>query len=270
MKFQDVLTQAVANVTLYGYDSTERLAKWIKLLREAAIADLPTQTAVRERTRNALEMVYKRALTPTAIKRHHPDIPRFTVERIKPQLRAELTKRILANADLIRLNREQAVEKTLQRFSGWATSIPEGGSLVVDKTEVKAIVAKSLRQVKYEERRCIIDQGHKLVSSINDVIAKEGGALAGKWRDHGSVDKSYNARHDHLARDGKFYAVRGNWAIEKGLMNKGEGYTDEQTQPGEEVFCRCYYVWTYNLRDIPADLLTEKGRKALEAVRIAA
>ena len=39
------------------------------------------------------------------------------------------------------------------------------------------------------------------------------------------------------------------------------GYLDEITQPGEEVFCRCYVTYLYNLRSIPEDMLTQKGRK---------
>jgi hypothetical protein len=267
--FQETLTAAVKDFTIHGYSDALRLQKWMKLLRDAALAEMPSSKNIDDRVKAALNTFYWRALSAANIKRRHPDIPRFTVERIKPQLRSELTRRILASADLIKLNRSQAVEKTLQRFSGWATSIPEGGSLVVDKVDVKADVSKSLRQVKYEERRCVIDQGHKLVSSINTVIAHEGGALAGKWRDYGSVQPGYDARHKHMERNGKYYAIRGNWAIEKGLMNKGDGYTDEMTAPSEEVFCRCWFVFAYNLRDLPADMLTVKGRKALEAVRIA-
>lgn len=269
MSFRNVLTEAVRDLAEHGYDEPQRLKDWELRLRQAAEADLPSQRVLEKRIKQAMEAVYKRAVSPTAVKRKHPDVSRFTLGQIAPRLRPELTRRILAAADLIKLNREQAIEKTVQRFSGWASSIPAGGSKVVDKVEVKQDVEKSLKQLKYEERRVSIDQGHKLIASIDQVIAQETDAIAGMWRDHGSVDKTYNARHSHMERDGKVYAVRGNWAIEKGLMNKGAGYTDEMTQPGEEVYCRCFFVWVHNLRDLPPDMLTAKGKKMLEETRVA-
>ena len=37
----------------------------------------------------------------------------------------------MASAKLIKLNRDAAIERTLQRFSGWSTSIPVGGTAEV-------------------------------------------------------------------------------------------------------------------------------------------
>jgi hypothetical protein len=45
------------------------------------------------------------------------------------------------------------------------------------------------------------------------------------------------------------------------------GYLDEITQPGEEVFCRCYVTYLYNLRSIPDYMLTQKGSKFLESMK---
>lgn len=269
MKFKETLTEAVRDMVNHGYDDQRRLDDWMVKLREAAEAELMPPKEVERKLKRALEMAYKRSLSKAHIRKHHPFVSRFTIDRIAPELRPELTKRIMASTDLIKLHREQAVEKTMQRFSGWATSIPAGGSRVVDKVEVKEDISKSLRQLKYEQRRLEIDQGHKLMASIDAVIAKQTDAIAGIWRDHGSVDPTYNARHSHMERNGKVYAVRGNWAIEKGLMNKGAGYMDEMTQAGEEVFCSCYMVWLQNLRDLPDDMLTAKGKKMLEETRVA-
>ncbi len=55
---------------------------------------------------------------------------------------------------------------------------------------------------------------------------------------------------------------------QQGLITKGDGYLDEITQPAEEPFCRCYGVYVNNLRDLPPEMLTEKGRRALEETRI--
>ena len=48
------------------------------------------------------------------------------------------------------------------------------------------------------------------------------------------------------------------------------GYTDEITQPAEEPFCRCYYVYLYSLGRVPDDMITKKGRAALVEARRAA
>lgn len=266
--FQAVLTDAVRDITQHGFDNPARLDDWLRKLRMAAIADLPTQDEVRNRMQVAMQTLFNRTFSKSAVLRYHPGIPRYTVERLKPFARAELDKRILASANLISLNRDQAIEKTIQRFSGWATSIPDQGSRAVDKPEVKENIAKPIRQLQFEERRVSIDQGHKLVASINAVVAQQGGAIACRWRSH-FRQAGYNARPDHKDRDGLIYLIRGSWAHEQGLVKPGAaGYSDEITQPGEEVFCRCWFTFLYALRNLPDDMLTEKGRKLLEETRL--
>ncbi len=267
---RDVLTEIVSEFTDNGYEDQQALNEAAARLREAAEASIPPAQILADKMKRAMKATYKRATSPGAVKKRHPDISRFTVGHLRPYLLPELDRRIMAAADLIVLNREKAVEATLQRFTGWATSIPKGGSRVVDKVEVKQGIIKPVAQLRYEERRMTIDQGHKLVASINAIIADDNDAIAAIWRDHGSVDTGYDARHSHMQRNGKVYAIRNNWAMREGLMKKGAGYTDEMTQPGEEVYCRCYYVYLQNLRDLPDDMLTAKGRDMLAKVRVAA
>ena len=38
-------------------------------------------------------------------------------------------------------------------------------------------------------------------------------------------------------------------------------------QPAELPFCRCAYVYVYNLRDLSPEMLTAKGKAALAEVR---
>lgn len=269
MTLREALAAAIREFTQYGFDRPERLDEWMRRLRAAARKGLPTRAAVEKRSSAALEQKFKRAISYTTITRHHPGVSRLTLSHITPRLRLELTRRIVASADLIKLNQDQAIQKTLQRFSGWATSIPTGGSRSVEKGEVKTEIAKSLRQIDYAERRVLIDQGHKLMSSIDAVIAQQTDAIAGMWRSHWR-QPGYDYRPDHKERDKQIYAIRGSWAMEKGLMKKGAGYLDEMTQAAEEPFCRCYVVYLLNLRDLPADMLTEKGRDELKRFSIAA
>ena len=160
MNFYETVTAAVRDITDNGYDPL-RVDQWLVLIKQAAERSL-TPTAVMERTlRASLASVYARYVDKGAILKLNPGVSRFTLDQIKPKLRTELDRRIMASAQLIRLNREAAIQKTLQRFSGWSTSIPQGGSDVVDKNETKGDIKKSLKQLPCEERRVIIDQGHK-------------------------------------------------------------------------------------------------------------
>jgi hypothetical protein len=271
MTLREALTEAIREFSEYGYDRPERLTEWMQRLRALVRQDAPSMEATQKRLKAALETYFKRPLTYRMVRRRHPGVPIQTIHTIMPSLRPELTRRIQASADLIKLNREAAVEKTLQRFAGWASSVPAGGSRVVEKGETKTAILKGLRQLNYEERRVAIDQGHKLMASVDAVIAQQTGAIAAVWRSHWK-QPGYDYREDHKERDQGLYLVRGSWAMDKGYLSvaKAAGYTDELTQPAEEPFCRCYWVWLRNLRDLPDDVLTAKGRAVLEQTRIKA
>jgi hypothetical protein len=265
--FHDVLTEAIQDIAEHGYDDPGRLQEWLRRLRFAAMADIPTDSELRSRMQQAMDAVFHRSLSKTSVLRHHPGVSRFTIERLAPSLRTELDKRVRASVDLIKLNRERSVEQSLQRLAGWVTSVPDGGSRVVERAEVKDQIAKPIRQLKYEERRVSIDQGHKLMSSINAVIAEQTQAIAMRWRSHWRR-AGYDYREDHKERDGKIYVIRGSWALQQGLITKCDGYLDEITQTAQEPFCQCYGVYINNLRDLPPEMLTEKGKRALEETRI--
>ena len=137
----------------------------------------------------------------------------------------------------------------------------------MDKNDTKTGIRKSLAQLPFEERRVLIDQGHKLSASLSEILALEGGAIAGEW--HSQWRRAgYNYREDHKERDMQVYTIRNNWAMQKGLMKAGPcGYTDDITAAGEEVFCRCSIRYLYNIRDLPETMLTAKGAAALKEVR---
>lgn len=262
--FYDVLTAAVSEFAERGYDDEAKLALWLERLREAALRDLVPEAEVDRRLRASLGAVYRRMIEREEILRHHPGVGRFTLARVKPELQLELSRRILASADLIRLNRARAIETTLQRFAGWATSVPPGGTPAPERRATKVEVRKALASLPFRERRVAIDQGNKFLANLNDILARDGGAIAGIWRQH----YTRHPRHTHRQRDGKVYLVRGSWAHQAGLVKPGPaGYTDEISRPGEEVFCRCTMEFCYALRDLPADMITERGRAELERVR---
>ena len=113
----------------------------------------------------------------------------------------------------------------------------------------------------------LIDQGHKLRASISEVVAVGGNALAGVWHSHWR-QPGYDYRVDHKERDQEVYLLRNTWALNEGLIKPGPaGYYDQVTSVGEEPFCRCYMTWLYNLRDLPANMLTKKGQDKLALAR---
>lgn len=261
--YTEVLTAAINDIIEHGFDSQDRIAYWQERLRRAAEEGLNSTAQMDRDMRASLGQLYDRLIGRGQVVRYHPGVARFTIDRLAPELRAALNRRILAAADLIKLNREEAIRKTLQRFSGWATSVPLGGAAESDRRDIKRVVRKSLAGLPYEERRLATDQGHKLTSSLNAVIAEGGDAIAGVWHSHWR-QSGYQFRPDHKERDEQVYLIRGNWAQSEGLVKPGSaGYTDQITQPGEEVFCRCFYAYVYHLRQLPDDMLTEKGRQAL-------
>lgn len=267
--FYETVTDAVADFAEHGYDAPERLERWMREIREAAERDAVSDERLNDMLRRTLKGMYQKLVTDEGLLRYHPGVPRFTLAKVKPKLRAELDKRILASANLIKLNRDAAIEKTLQRFSGWATSVPDGGSRVVDRRETKDDIRKSLVALPFEVRRVNIDQSHKFLASLSEILAVDNGAIAGKWHSR-FREAGYDYREDHKERDEHVYAVRGSWAVERGLINKGDGYTDEIERPAELPYCRCHYKYLYALPALPDDMLTAKGRAALEAVRVAA
>lgn len=265
-RFNEVLKEAMEDFETNGYDSAERLAYWDQLLRQAARDSMIPELQMEHMLREAYAQVYRREVEKAGVLRRHPGVQRWVLDKIKPALRDELSRRIMASAQLIKLNREQEVEATMRRFAGYVTSIPPGGSSETGREEAQKI-RKTLSGLSFRERRVMIDQGHKLQSNISTMVAVGGGAVAGYWHSHWR-QTNYDFRKDHKERDKVLYVVRDNWALERGLMKlAGHGYTDEITQPGEEPFCRCWYKWVYNLRSLPDEMLTQKGRDELARVR---
>ncbi|HEV2303163.1 MAG TPA: hypothetical protein VGR91_16470 [Stellaceae bacterium] len=271
--FTQILTEAVAEFVDRGYDSESRLGLWLERLRNAAQRGLMSDAEMERRIREALGQVYRRLVDREGLLRAHRGIERFTLARVKPALRAELDRRILASASLIKLDRQRAIEETLQHFSGWATSIPPGGTTMAMKREAKARARKSLASLPYVERRVAIDQGAKLAANLSEILATDGGALAGIWRSrYPSVAQAkaqgYQARPEHVERNGRVYLVRDSWAQRRGFVKPGPaGYTDEIERPAELVYCSCRYQWVHALRFLPPDMLTETGRGELARVK---
>jgi len=263
--FQEVLTEAVNEFIRFGFDNQERLDYWIKELRQAAVKSLVSEDQLRRELEKSLKGAYDRLVTRGGLV--SKDVSRFTVDRLTPKLRQELDRRIMASANLIKLNREESISNTLRRFAGWATSIPPGGSKVVDRREEKKQIKKDLGLLPFKERRVIIDQTHKLINNIKEVVALENGAIAAQWHSNWR-QANYNYREDHKELDENIYLIKDSWAQKEGYVKPKNGYTDNVVAPGEAVFCRCRYYYLYRVSELPDEMITQKGQEALQSKKI--
>jgi hypothetical protein len=266
MTFYETIAACIRDVTEHGFDSEFRLQYWLDEIREAALRALTPEHVLQEALQRTLQTVFRRLVEKKGVLKRMPGVSKFTVDQVAPQCRLLLNQKLFASANLIKLNRTEMIEKTLRRLAGWITSIPAGGSDAVPHRQTKNEVYKTLRSLPFVERRVLIDQANKLTNSIHETVAIAGGAIAYEWHSHWR-EPGYDYRPDHKERDRKVYAIRDSWAAERGFINEGDGWTDEMTQPGEEVFCRCWTRYIFNLRDVPANMLTDDGVIELARVR---
>jgi hypothetical protein len=261
--FYSTLSEAVDDVLAHGFDGTERLDKWLGRLKNSIEGILAPEPILIRALKAKLSQTFKRATSPKALVKRHPGAGGFTPANVRAELRDTLDRHIAMSAKLIKLNRRAAVDEMLKRFAGWVSSVPAGGSREPDREETKKQVKRGISALPFEERRVIIDQGHKLTASIDNVIAVDGGAIAMIW--HHVNQENYDARPEHVGRDGVTFLLRGSWA-DKQKFVKGR-YYDEITAVAEEPFCRCWAEYVYALRDLPVEMLTTKGKEALLSAR---
>ncbi len=264
-RFYRAVAEAITDFELHGFDSQERLDRWMREIAAAAKAAQVPEREVLERLTGQLERSYRSALSVPRLARVHPGVGKWTIERIKPELRGELRRRILASASLIKLDREASIQRTLSRFAGWASAVPVDGAESPDRAAKAKEIRRGIAGLPFVERRVIIDQSHKLAAAIDDLIARDAGAIAVMWR-HVRPQPGYTPRPEHVARDGRVYLLRDSWARTDGLVKPGRwGYfEDVDGQPGQEIFCRCWGQFVYTLDRLPADMLTAKGRALLK------
>ncbi len=157
----------------------------------------------------------------------------------------------------------------LQRF---LEQVPAGGTK--DKAIKSQIseIKKELRPLAEWDRLFYIYKTMSFPSEIQYIFALEGDPIAAIWHYSQSDEQGeYRKTYNHKQRDGHVYAVRGNWAIRKGLMKarSPDGYIDDIDRPCQEIGCMCHLQWLYGIRRLPHDMVTEKGWSELRRVNAA-
>lgn len=259
--FAQTVRDAVRFYLKNGYTSTTEFKAWMASIRVAAGHKTNSETELASQVTRMLERDYKHSTGAQIFKRHQ-GISSVSIEALRPDMRRELDRRIVASVSLIKLNRQKAIDTTLSRFAGWATSIPPDTDFPNQKPKVIQVakhIEKTAIQLDYEARRVAIDQGRKMIRNIDAVIATQNEAIAMEWHSHWRKP-GYDYRVDHKERDELIYLIRGSWAEKQGLVKPGPpGYLDEITQPAEEVFCQCYGTYIYRVNRLPANMLTDKA-----------
>lgn len=272
LTFNETVAAAIKDLEKHGFDSQERVAKWERLIKRAAERSMTPLGQMETMLREAYRALYRRMIERGEVLQLHPGVSRYTLSLLKPELKKELDRRLMGAASLIKLDREEMIQRTVRRFSGWATSLPAGGSDTVKVKVESDKLRKSMSGLSFTERRVMIDQGHKLTANLNDIIAKDGGAVAAIWCSHyKQANYDYRTEHKERAIESlrRPYLIADSWAIRDGYIKKtGATFTNEITQPGEEVYCRCWYKYLYTFARLPEDMLTIKGRDALKAMAV--
>lgn len=278
--FFQILSDAVAYFAVNGYSKSQQ-DYWTRLLRDSLRSYLPTERDIKKKADKYLTAIYGRthkklahAVAKQVVKENtNEPVSRFTIQNMKG-LERELEKSVGKSLSLIGNNRDLMIQHMVNKFQGWVSSVPvqieKGKPATKDVSvgkDVKDSIKKLVKDDRYKVDRVLIDQGHKLVSNINDTFASNNGAIAAKWAiahtKEGIGGRPYEHRPEHVAREGKIFLLRDSWARQKGLIKPVNGYTDDIEQPAELPFCRCSYTYIYSISALPDEFLTAKAKKML-------
>ena len=91
--FNEVLTEAVRDMAAHGYDSAERVAYWLERIRLAAEASLVPEHEMVDALKRTLGATYARLVDKDGLLRTNPGVAKWTLAKVKPQLRGELDRR---------------------------------------------------------------------------------------------------------------------------------------------------------------------------------
>jgi len=147
--------------------------------------------------------------------------------------------------------------------------VPMGGTK--DKKIKSRIgeIKKELRLLAKWDRLFYVYKAMCFPAEVEFLFSLEGNPIAAIWH-YNPIDEQtdYPKTYDHKQRDELVYAVRGNWAITKGLMKAGpNGYLDEISRPSQEIGCLCHLQWLYFFSRLPTNMVTEKGFSELKRAR---
>lgn len=203
--------------------------------------------------------------------------------KYKAKYLRQLNNRIDTALGLIVNHHQTYMLEIVNRYKEWfSIDTPDvRGAKATPESFSKALSSFCLHdKEKFEKHMKFVikDQSNKLTASMDEITAREGGAIAMIWKTRndkrvvgnpsGIYPKGRPIHMNHYARNNKLFLVKGSWAIEEGYIKKTKDvdYIEDipDGRPGEPIGCRCFRIDIYTLEDIPSEygfILTQKGKK---------
>lgn len=202
----------------------------------------------------------------------HKGITKQSINDLKPKFRKELEDRVKISFNLMKNQENELKQRIASRFINYMT---------IDSEEVRGNGASKKSFLDFidfskeggiaENHALFIleDQTRKFTRALDDIIARENGAIGGIWHNRGDkkvtgypegVNKPTKAHGDHWEREGVFFVFRDSWAFKKGYIDANIYEKLEDGGVGVAIGCRCWLEYIYDLRDVPYNYLTKKGR----------
>ena len=225
-----------------------------------------------------LKRAYSDFYTKEGFKKTNKGISKLKLSDLRQDFKKELDKKITISFNLIKNKENEIKQKLASRFINWLTIDSEE---VRGKTTSKQSLLNFLdfakeNEIAEEHAKFILkDQTRKMVCAFDLLIAEANGAIGGFWKNRGDrrvvgnpngfYPQGNKTHNDHWNRDGVFYIYKDGWAYQKGYV-KGSLYENlEDGGVGVAIGCRCRMENVYDLRDVPKEILTKKGKEAVNA-----
>lgn len=217
-------------------------------------------------------------------KRYHSGVKAYRINDLSPDYRKEVQNAVDNSIGLIKTQNAEFIQVVQNRIRNWSTiPTPETrGQVPGSKEDIIQSLSKYLKATpkRYDtkEHRDFIlrDQSKKLISAMNNITAKKGGAIGFIW--HNRRDKKVvgnpaglwpnptRLHGDHWDREKKFYILSNSWAFKRGLIKKTKNVILDidlkDGIAGVAPGCRCWTEYIYNIEDIPVkdkSCITKKG-----------
>lgn len=226
--------------------------------------------------RREMRTIYKKWLRG-GYKKYFPYLKPYRLEELKPKFRKELDDKVVNSLSLIKTQEHEFMSAIENRFRNWATISSEQLRGRTQEEKNKMIREQIGYASTKHQQFVITDQTRKLIGSLNELTAKEAGAIAGIWHNQrdkrvvGNPNGKYkptSIHENHWAREGKLYILRDSWAVKRGYLEPKNKITYAEDisdgMPSIPIGCRCYFEYIFNLDEIPQkfqEIITESGEK---------
>lgn len=212
------------------------------------------------------------------IPKRNVGIASYKLKDLNPKFEKAYKVASLNSLRLIKTQNEETMVKLRRRFADWMSVQNSGGKNI--KLEEKDILPDSKHM-----RFILRDQTNKLSANIDNIVAKEYEAIAFQWKTRNDnrvvgkpggkypdTNKQDKTHGNHWDRRDKFFYYAATWATKAKLLELDEFVSSNRAipdgMPGVPIGCRCWAKNYYRLADLPAELISERGKEYLKHERI--